>query len=435
MTQDKNTEKYLKSFQSYFNGQSKQAFHEIRKNAIHAFSKLGFPSTKQEEWRFTNIADIARTDFNLADAKALNTISKDDIKPFLIKNGKNATLVFVDGFYAPELSDIHILEDKISINTLDKILNENHQLSHKISTVAAFADDSFTALNTAFTKDGTVLHIPEKTVLNNSVHIIHLSSGNNILSNHRNLIVVEKSAQATIIESFHSLSEESAFVNTVTEITIEENAHVKHYKLQNESQNTYHISSTAIDQKSNSSYTSIALDFGGKIVRNNISTKLDGQGIVSTLNGLYIANNSQHIDNHTFIDHAKAHCESHELYRGILDDNAKAVFSGKILVRRDAQKTDAKQSNNVLLLSDEAQVDAKPQLEIYADDVKCTHGATIGQLDEQAISYLRARGIPKTKAVQMLTYAFAEEIILGIDEERFREKVEELLLKNLRKSI
>lgn len=435
MTQDKDTDKYLKYFETYFNGQAKQDFHKIRKTAIEVFGRLGFPSTKQEEWRFTNIAGIARADFKLADKNDKNNISNEDIKPFLIENWDGILLVFIDGLHEAELSNSSSTEDQISIDTLNNIFTTNIELSQKISSVAGFSDESFTALNTAFTIDGAAIGISKNFISKKAIHILHISSGKNILSNHRNFINVEQSAQVTIIESFHSLSDDPAFVNSVTEIIVNENAVVKHYKLQNESENSYHVGNTSIMQKANSNYFSIALDFGGKLVRNNINTILDGHGIVSTLNGLYITNKNQHIDNHTFIDHAKPHCESHELYRGILNGKSKGVFSGKILVRRDAQKTDAKQSNSALLLSEDAQVDAKPQLEIYADDVKCTHGATIGQLDDQAINYLRARGIPKVKAVQMLTYAFAEEIILGIEDDNFRQKVEQLLLENLGKSI
>lgn len=431
--QDKNIEKYIKSFENHFNGQSTQAFHQVRRNALDSFKKLGFPTTKIEEWRFTNVNELVRSDFTPAKRNSSKELTAGDIKPFIIESWKGALLVFVDGYYQKNLSKTNSADSEILIGNLNEHFINNNGKLKKLTSVAAFDDDPFTALNTAFTLDGTIIEIPKGKTPDNGIHILHVSSGKNLLSNHRNLIVVNENSVATIIETYHSLNNDPAFVNSVTEITVGENAQLKHYKFQDEAENTFHIGSTAVIQKANSKYTSISMDFGGKLVRNNLSTRLDGEGITSVLNGLYIAHNKQHIDNHTFIDHAKAHCESHELYRGILNDSAKGVFSGKILVRQDAQKTDAKQSNNALLLSDEAQIDAKPQLEIYADDVKCTHGATVGQLDEKAVNYLRTRGIPGKKAIQMLTYAFAEEIIIGIENEPFRQKIENRLLKSLEK--
>ena len=429
---DKNLEKYINAFQTHFNGESKQPFHKIRQNAIETANQLGFPSTKQEEWRFTNPAPIAKGEFKLATNESLEKLTANDIEPFLIKEWSGSLLVFVDGFYSKSLSKIKD-NNQIEISTLQQFLQNDNEISSKISSVALYKEDVFVALNTAFTIDGSVIRIPVNSIPEDGVHILHLSASADTMSNNRNLIFAEKNSQATVIESFHSLKNDKAFVNTVTEIVVNENARLNHFKFQDESENHFHVGSTAIVQQANSHFTSLAFDFGGKLVRNNVSTLLEGEGITSILNGLYVGENTQHIDNHTFIDHAKPHCESHELYRGILKDKARGVFSGKIMVRQDAQKTDAKQSNNCLLLSDDAQIDAKPQLEIYADDVKCTHGATIGQLDEQAVGYLRSRGIPKKKAVEMLTYAFAEEIIIGIENEPFRQKVENRLLESLSK--
>jgi Fe-S cluster assembly protein SufD len=431
-TTDKNLEKYLKAFEIHYNGESKQAFHKIRKNAIEKAGLLGFPSTKQEEWRFTNPAQIAKSDFKIADKSALGTVSAEDIAPFLIKDWDGSLIVFIDGYFSEKLSEIKD-NPGVNISTLSKDFDKNESSFSKVSSIAQFEEDVFIALNTAFTSDGSLIKIAPNTVLKDKIHILHLASTADALSTNRNMIVLAENAQATVIESFHSLNEKGGFVNTVTEILVDENAHLNHYKFQDESVNHFHVGTTAIVQKANSTFTSLAFDFGGRLVRNNISTTLDGEGITSTLNGLYVGEGRQHIDNHTFIDHAMPHCESHELYRGILKDTAKGVFSGKIMVRKDAQKTDAKQSNNCLLLSDDAQIDAKPQLEIYADDVKCTHGATIGQLDDEAIEYLRSRGIPRKKAIEMLTYAFAEEIIISIDDAAFRSKLESRLLESLSK--
>ncbi|KAA3617513.1 MAG: Fe-S cluster assembly protein SufD [Calditrichaeota bacterium] len=431
-TKDQNSEKYLKAFNSYFNGQAKQSFHKIREDAIDNFDKLGFPSTKKEEWRFTNIAGIAKSDFKIAKRNLVDQVTEKDVESFLYKNWQGTQIVFIDGFFSEKLSKIENISDKISIKPLSAHLeSDNDFVSEKISQLASYENEAFVALNTAFTTEGCAITIPDNIVEKNGVHIVNIAASAGCLSNPRNMLICGKNSEALVVESYHTLSDEEVFVNSVTEIFMDENANLYHYKLQNESFKSNHIGNTAINQKANSNYISASFDFGGKLVRNNISTELDGEGINSTLNGLYIAKDAQHIDNHTFIDHAKAHCESHELYRGILKDQAKGVFSGKILVRQDAQKTDAKQSNNCLLLSEDAQIDAKPQLEIYADDVKCTHGATVGQLDESALFYFRARGIPKEKALSMLTYAFAEEVITGVKSKPLQDQVEQLLLQRL----
>jgi Fe-S cluster assembly protein SufD len=430
---DKNTEKYIKAFKTHFNGLASQPFHTVREQAVTNFEKLGFPTTKKEEWRFTNIASIAKADFKIAEKKNSPTVSIEDIEPFLLANWQGARIVFIDGFYSEHLSDIKNISGKITLEPLScHFEGKTGFVNKNLSKIAAFDDEAFTALNTAFTTEGCLIHIPAKVIENNGIHIIHLAASGQTLTSPRNMILCNDNTQALIIESYHTLYNEEVFVNSVTEVLVGENARLYHYKLQDESLKSNHISNVAINQKSNSNYISASFIFGGKLVRNNISTKLDGEGISSTLNGLYISREEQHIDNNTFIDHAKPHCESHELYRGILMDKSKGVFSGKILVRQDAQKTDAKQSNNCLLLSEDTQIDAKPQLEIYADDVKCTHGATVGQLDESAMFYFRARGIPKEKALSMLTYAFAEEIITGIKDDCLRDRVEHLLLDRLK---
>lgn len=431
-TKDQHTEKYLQAFNTYFNGEVKQPFHKIRVEAVENFGKLGFPTTKNEDWRFTNIATIVKSDFAIATSKNVSQVTAKDIEPFLLQGWKGVRIVFIDGFFSKNLSKLDNTSDALSVEPFSEHLNANNDLvNDTLSKIASYKDEAFTALNTAFTTEGCVVNIPDKGTVGNGIHILHIAASNQTLSSPRNMIICGKSSEALVIESYHTLCDEDIFVNCVTEISINENALLYHYKLQDESQKSFHIGNTVIIQKAHSNYISASFDFGGKLVRNNISTELGGEGISTTLNGLYIAKHSQHIDNHTFIDHAKPHCESHELYRGILMDKSKGVFSGKILVRQDAQKTDAKQSSNCLLLSENAHIDTKPQLEIYADDVKCTHGATVGQLDESALFYFRTRGIPKEKALSMLTYAFAEEIITAIKNVPLQERVEQLLLDRL----
>jgi Fe-S cluster assembly protein SufD len=247
----------------------------------------------------------------------------------------------------------------------------------------------------------------------------------------RNLIIAGENAQLKLIETYAGLSNSTYFTNAVSEIVVARNAHVEHFKVQQESESAYHIGSTYIDQQRDSNYKSYNFVFGGHLVRNNFSTTLSDEGIECTLNGLYIGVNDQHIDNHTVIDHARPNCHSEELYKGILDDQAHGVFNGKIYVRQDAQKTNAIQSNNIILLSDDAAIDTKPQLEIFADDVRCTHGATIGQLDENAYFYLRSRGIDKKRARQLLIYAFASDVIDRVEIEPLRTKLSELLAEKL----
>ena len=251
----------------------------------------------------------------------------------------------------------------------------------------------------------------------------------------RNLIFLSENSQARIVESHFNLKDGLYFNNPVSEIRIAENSRLNHIRIQNESNKAYHIGSIFVDQKQNSHYFSTSLSFGGKIARNNIYTKLDGEGIEAILNGLYMGHGDQLVDNHTFIDHMKPNCESHELYQGILTDNANGVFSGKIMVHPAAQKTDAKQSNNCLLLSDEARINSKPQLEIYADDVRCTHGATVGQLNENAIFYLRSRGISEQLAKNILTYAFVEQVVEGIGIDTVRDYVDNVILERLKEDM
>jgi Fe-S cluster assembly protein SufD len=251
----------------------------------------------------------------------------------------------------------------------------------------------------------------------------------------RNLIYVEKNSALSVVESYFSAGSGVYFNNPVTELKIEENARLNHVRIQNENTNAYHVGNIFTDQDRNSVYHSTSVTFGGRISRNNYYARLNGEGIETTLNGLYLGHGKQLIDNHTFLDHAKPHCTSHEVYQGILTDKANAVFSGKIMVRQDAQKTDAKQSNNCLILSDDARINSKPQLEIYADDVRCTHGATVGQLNEDAVFYLQSRGIPEKKAKNILTYAYAERVIDGIDSGIIKSRIDELLQKRLEEDI
>ncbi len=432
----KNYVELFEDFEKRLNGQSKQPFHMQRVKAIDTLKETGFPKPREEEWRFTNISPLLKTKFKLSEQSSLEKVSKADVERLSFAGWDGPVLVIVNGMFSRELSRLDGISDKVSVMPLSVALAENHEnVKGKINTLSGLGD-AFTYLNTAFASDGIFVEVPDNVIQEKDIHILHIAAaGHQTMAHPRHLFVVGKSARLGVTESFHAQDCVDCFTNSVTEIFVAENGEMEHYKLQDENLDGYHMGQIHLNQGANSRLYSINFAFGGKLVRNSINTELAGEGIESVLNGLYMAHGDQLIDNHTFIDHAKAHCESHELYRGILKDKARGVFSGKIMVRQDAQKTDAKQSNNCLLLSDDARINTKPQLEIYADDVKCTHGATIGQLDEEAVFYLRSRGVPQKKAVSILTYAFAEEIIEGIRNEAVKARVNELLEKRLQEDL
>jgi len=421
------------NFEKKLNGLSQIPLHKIRKQALSRFDELGFPSIRKEEWRFTNISPIQKTAFKLASGVQSMDVNSGLINPYIIRDLKHTQLVFFNGQYVPELSVFHLPEG-VKVKSLDRALLEDKELTEKFLTKQTnFLEQEFTALNTAFIRDGALINIPDGQIVEPPIHILYLTNttGETIVTHPRNLIIAGSNSQSTIVESYAGVNDGIYFTNPVTEIIAEENAVVDHYKLQRESINAYHVAALYIHQKSSSSFSSHSFSFGGSIVRNDIFNLLDGEGIDSILNGLYLAHDDQLIDNHSVIDHARPHCHSNEVYHGILDDKAKAVFSGKIHVRPDAQKTDAIQSNKNILLSEDATVDTKPQLEIYADDVRCTHGSTVGQIDDNGIFYLRSRGINERLAKNIMIHAFAGEIIKNIKIAKIRENIDNLVLTHL----
>jgi Fe-S cluster assembly protein SufD len=336
-------------------------------------------------------------------------------------------VVFVNGQYTPELSSA----GPAWVGSLAAVLAAQPEAPQKYLTrVAKYDEATFTALNTAFLRDGGCVLIPKNTVVEQPIHLLFLSTsrGDPGVSHLRNLVVAGRNSQATIIESYVGVDGEVYFTNAVTEMVLGENAFVDHYKLQRESSAAFHIATVQVQQERSSNFTSHSISLGGALVRNDVNAVLAEEGCECTLNGLYLAGRRQHVDNHTRIDHAKPHCASHELYKGILDGQAHGVFNGKIYVHADAQKTDAKQTNQTLLLSDDAVINTKPQLEIYADDVKCTHGATVGQLAGDAIFYLRSRGIALEEARKILTFAFANDVVSRIKVESIRKHLEAALV-------
>ncbi len=407
----------------------------FRKAGLAQYAKTGLPTLRDEDWRFTNIDPVRQTTFKLPDVG--NSLSEDALRsiPFPFKGGNATRIVFLDGYFQDHLSDVDSLPDSVTAMSLkEAVRREDLGLEKHLGQYTYQNDNPFAALNAAFFQDGLYLHIPKNLEVEKPIHIIHVSSGTeNRSSFARCLIHAEKFSKCTLLESYHALSDGAYLSVPTTEFVIEEEARIEHIKVQDESRQAFHMASIYAWVGRSAHFHSHYLSTGSRINRNNIRTKLDGEGLECVLNGLYLADQDQLADNHMIVDHSKPHCDSHEYFNGILDDRARGVFHGRILVQQIAQKTDAKQTNKNLLLSDEATADTKPQLEIYADDVKCTHGATIGQLDDEAIYYLRTRGVPKAVAQRMLVHAFAGEIIDRIQHDAIREELDGLVWNRLEK--
>ncbi len=403
---------------------------QIRKDALHRLEELGIPTTKHEEWKYTNLTPISKSEFHPA---LFHTLSAAEIKNMMIAGNDVILLVFENGKLNKTLSSFDKLPEGVFIGDLAENLEHPLVISH-LAKHASFENEAIVAMNTANILDGAFIHLKENIECNSPIHILYISGGEeNILAFPRNLFVAEKNSSANITESFHSVGDHYAFINSVTEIVVEKNARVEWTKVQTENKNTFHLDHTEVKQSSNSVIDIHTITFGGKLVRNNLHIVLNGQQINSNLNGLYVGGGDSLIDNHTLVDHAMPHCLSNELYKGVLDGKSKGVFNGKVFVRKDAQKTNAYQSNKNLLISDEASVNSKPQLEIFADDVKCSHGATTGQLDKEALFYLQSRGIGIDMARTFLTIAFAEDVLNRITNETLREELKHLIGNKLNK--
>jgi len=441
---------YLSSFlelEKGLAGRGHDWIERIRRDAIGRFAELGFPTTKHEEWRFTNIAALVATPFEPA-ASVDSARVVDQLAQSLYADLGCPRLVFLNGRYAPELSDP--LPAGVKAGSLRAALAEGSPLlERQLTRYAHFQKHPFVALNTAFMADGALVEIAKDAVLEKCIYLLYVSvpDGKPAVTHPRNLILAGRGAQATVIEGYLGLetgnskleignspgSSSVYFTNAVTELVADEGAIVNHYKLEQESESAFHVATLVFHQARSSTVNTCTIQFGGKLVREEVRNVLDGEGAESTFNGLYVISGEQHVDNHTTLDHAQPHCASREFYKGVLDGHAHAVFNGRIIVRQDAQKTDSKQSNKNLLLSADAVIDSKPQLEIYADDVKCTHGATIGQVDQEAVFYLRSRGIGLDDARSLLVQAFASDIIGRIQHEPLRNKLKDSLVARLAK--
>ncbi len=419
----------FKDFENHLNGEKSTPFHRLRKEAIDKFAELDFPNLHQEDWRFTNISPILKHTFTYANKKSTLLPDKKGISRFLFGGMRSHLVVFVNGFYSAELSTLLPLPKGIIIGSLAEALKSNDgTVNDNISKYATFNDNVFTALNTAFTIDGAYIYIPDNIVIEDPVHILFISHGSEkFISQPRNLIISGKNSQVKIIEHYENVNAGVYFTNTVTEIHAVENSNVDVTKVQSESLNAYHVATTEVSLDSNSTYESHAVSLGASIYRHNLNVTLRGEGGSTTLAGLYLLSGNQLSDTHSLIDHASPRCTSQEHYKGILDGKSRGVFNGKIMVRKGAQQTNSYQENRNIILSDEAKVDTKPQLEIFADDVKCSHGATVGQLSKESMFYLRSRGIGEEQAKSILIYAFAKDVLKGIKIDEVRSRLENIL--------
>ena len=434
MTTDTITAKnsYLRDFTGTDNGSDAPGpiwLRTLRTSAAERFAALGFPTRRDEEWRFTNVAPIVETPFTLA-SESQSRLTQDGLRPYTYDGMAGTQLVFVNGHFHADLSSPAFPQGVVVSSLAAAMAAYPEVVEAHLGRSAHFDTQAFVALNTAALEDGAFVHIKRGVVVDAPIHLLFVStpSAGPTVSHPRTLIVAEENCQATLVESYAGTADQVYFTNAVTEVVAAEDSVLDHYKVQRESVKAYHIATMQLHLARSANFSSHSVALGGLLVRNEANAYLGGEGIECTLNGVYLGNDKQLIDNHTAIDHAMPHCNSHEVYKGILDGNSRGVFNGKIFVREDAQKTDAKQTNQTLLLSPTAQIDTKPQLEIFADDVKCTHGATIGQLSDEALFYLRARGIPKDQARALLTYAFASDIVSRIKVDAIRAQLDQVLL-------
>lgn len=422
--------KQFDEFEKSLNGDRTSEFHKLRKSAISNFQGLSFPTQKDEEWKYTNISSLLK--HNFLPVKSKEIVSSEIINQFLFDKLEHSLLVFVNGIYSPELSRITDLPKGVEVGSIAEAIKNNNPLIKKhLGNYSKDENYFFTTLSSAFIKDGAFVYVPNGKVVEDPIHIIFYtkSTDSKIFTQPRNLFIAGKNSQVSIIEHYVSDEENIYLTNTVTEIFADENAIVDHIKLQEESKKAFHIARMDVDQERSSNFSSHLISCGAEISRNDFNTRFNAEGSESMLNGLFMINDEQLFDAHTMIDHAKPHCNSHEHYKGILQDKSKGVFNGKVMVRQDAQKTNAFQQNNTILLSDDAVMNTKPQLEIFADDVKCSHGATIGKLNDEAKFYLKSRGIGEEVATAMLIHAFASDVITSIKIPALRDYLEEIITK------
>jgi Fe-S cluster assembly protein SufD len=438
MTQATDTrERFLSDFDELerrLNGGTQQPVHALRREAIKRFGAVGFPTTRDEEWRYTSVAPITRTAFAPVPGLPAAVPEPGELDPYLYRDLAGPQLVFLDGHFCQSLSTLHELPGGAVARDLGWALAERADLIRAhLARHAEFQQQPFTALNTAFLEDGAFIHIPRNAVVEDPIQVLFISTAPEqpTVVHPRLLVIAEENSQVTLVESYAALHDDRYLTNAVGEIVVGSGANVDHYRVQQESGAAFHVSDLQIREARDACVCSTCITLSGSLTRNHVHAALCGEGIDSTLNGLYLTDHAQHVDNHTLIEHCEPHCSSHEYYKGVLDGKSTGVFRGQILVHQKAQKTDAYQSNRNLLLSADADINTKPQLEIHADDVKCSHGATIGRLDQDAIFYLRSRGIGLAEAQRVLTRSFAGEIIDRVKVEPLRQHLAALVAERL----
>lgn len=406
--------------------------HQMRSDALKIFENKGFPTRKDEAWKYTSLAGLVKEDYALF-PKAEISIELKNVKKYFLYDTDTYKIVFIDGVYSPFLSNT--THDGLDVCLLSAALTKSkyRKLIDTYFNKIAPQEDSLTALNTSYAKEGAYIYIPKSVEAEKPIEIIHFSSGyeSTLWLQPRNLIVVDQNAQVQIIERHQSLKSHPVVTNSVTEIYVHQDALVDYYKLQNDLSSASLIDNTYIVQEKNSHASVHTFSLGGKLIRNNLNYYQRGEHVMSTLKGVTILKDSQHVDHSTLVHHAQPNCESHQDYKGIYGERSEGVFNGKILVDKVAQKTNAFQQNNNILLDDKATVNTKPQLEIFADDVKCSHGCTVGQLDDEALFYLRSRGIPKKEAKALMTYAFANNVLESVQLPSLKKRINHQIAQKL----
>jgi Fe-S cluster assembly protein SufD len=407
---------------------------DLRTGAIARFSALGFPTMKQEAWRFTSVAPIADATFELAHPAPGKVVPRD-IDPYVLGGTATHRLVFVNGFFEPGLSARADLPSGVRVESLAAALGQSPDLVRQhLAKYSAIQDRPFPALNTAFVGDGAFVHVAARVNVERPIELVFVAvpeKGTAVVMHPRNLVVIEREAQASVVETYTSIGDAAYWTNTVTEVVVADGGRVDYHRVQRENERAYHVASTETHQGRDSTVNFHTVAFGGALMRHDIGAVMAGTGGTLILNGLYLLAGEQHADHHTFIDHAAPHCESHEYFNGVLDEKSRGVFTGRIIVRPGAQKTDSKQTNNNLLLSSDAHADSQPQLEIYADDVKCTHGSTVGPLDPRALFYLQSRGVSEADARRLLTYGFGAEILRRMEVAPLRAQLDRIVQDRL----
>jgi len=425
-------EKLVSSFMAFENTVDVDSpVHDIRTEAIKTFENEGFPSKRQEAWKYTSLNSVLKHDYSVF-PKHEEALEFKDVKKYFIHEIDAYKIIFIDGKYSSHLSQTS--HDGIDVCLMSSALNKPKYrliIENYFNKIAP--KDGLSSLNTAFSAEGAYIHIPKNKLVDKPIQIIHFSTGSEaaLMLQPRNLVVVDENSHVQIIERHQSLTDNPVLTNSVTEIFANKRAIVDYYKIQNDNENASLIDNTFVNQKQESHAKVHTFSFGGKLIRNNLNFYQNGERIDSTMKGITIIGNKQHVDHNTLVHHIEPNCESHQDYKGIFDDNATGVFNGKVVVDKEAQKTNAFQANNNILISDKASINTKPQLEIFADDVKCSHGCTIGQLDDSAMFYLRSRGIPEKEARALLMFAFSNNVLDSVKIPEIKNRITKIIANKL----